>query len=438
MRRLALAAAAAATLTVSSGQASASSPPTLVVDDDGVQCAHAEYASIQTAVTEAEPGSVVRVCPGRYDETVTVDKALTLKGDPDAVETVDCFDPTPSQLGDLDPATQVILDGGGSSEQELFRLRADDIVLEGFVLQGASSVPLPTDFRLFRRAIDARDAYSGYRIHHNLIKLNTVGIQLGSAGGNESRFDHNCLRQNGWGFATDERVLTDARVDHNKTFGTQNVAFEPALGRVDRVTFEHNHSRQDVTSYLIQNSTSSRVTANTIESSRLGITLGDSNVGLEIAENVIGNPFPGNVQLGIGTRPPGTGAPNTGVIVRDNRIAGLASSPGLASGDGIVASAGANGTLNHSYILNNVTSDNKRHGIFLRAGNNNNVLAGNTAERNGGNGIYVENAISTSLTGNTMLDNLLFDARDDAFGTNTWTDNTCVKDNVDGAICRVE
>jgi nitrous oxidase accessory protein NosD len=437
MRKFVVAAVATVTLTAS-GQAVAATPATWVVDDDRKQCPRAEKTSINKAVKAARAGSVIQVCPGRYPESVTVDKPLTLKGDADAVDAVDCFDPAPSQPGDLDPAQHVIIEGGGPSEQELFRLRADDITLEGLVLQGVSSVPLPTDFRLYRRAIDASDAYSGYRIDHNLIRLNTVGIQLGSAGESDSQFDHNCLRQNGWALATDERALINAHIDHNETFSTQTVAFEPALGRVETVTFDHNHSRQDATSYLIQNSADSRVVANTIESSRLGITLGDSNVRLEIAENVIANPFPGNVQLGIGTRPPGAGVPNTDVIVRDNTITGLASSPGLASGDGIVAAAGPNGTLNHSQLVNNVTSDNKRHGIYLRAGNNHNLVIGNIAERNSGTGVYAENALSTIFAGNTMLANALFDARDDAFGSNPWTDNTCLTDNVGGAICGVD
>jgi hypothetical protein len=162
MRKFVVAAVAAVTLTAS-GQAVASTPATWVVDDDRKQCPRAEKTSINKAVKAARAGSMIQVCPGRYPESVTVDKPLTLKGDADAVDAVDCFDPAPSQPGDLDPAQQVIVDGGASSEQELFRLRADDIVLEGFVLQAASSVPLPTDFRLYRRAIDASDAYSGYR-----------------------------------------------------------------------------------------------------------------------------------------------------------------------------------------------------------------------------------------------------------------------------------
>ena len=82
-------------------------------------------------------------------------------------------------------------------------------------------------------------------------------------------------------------------------------------------------------------------------------------------------------------------------------------------------------------------SDNKRHGIHLRAGNHHNLVADNVVVRNGGNGIHAENATSNTFTRNTMLDNALFDARDDAFGSNLWTANTCMTDYPVGAICGV-
>ena len=44
-----------------------------------------------------------------------VDKRLTLKGDPGAVEAVGCFDPAPSRPGHLDSIEYAILDGDGST-----------------------------------------------------------------------------------------------------------------------------------------------------------------------------------------------------------------------------------------------------------------------------------------------------------------------------------
>lgn len=442
MRKLALAVVAATTVAVGHGHAFASSPPTLVVDDDGVQCAHAEFASIQAAVDAAQPGSIVRVCPGRYAESITVTKPLTLRGDPDAIEALDCFDPTPSQLDDADPTTQAIVEGGQSPAQQLFELAADDVVLEGFVLQGAASLPLPSDFHMFRRAVSASDRFSGYRITHNLLRLNTVGIQFGSNGVHPSRFDHNCIRENLWGLATDERDLISARVDHNLTYKTLNFAFEPALGRVADATFDHNHSRQDNTSYAIRNSTESRIIANTVESSRLGILVGGGvrNVGLEIAGNRIAvNPAfevttaGGGVQQGIAfaAAPPGQ-LPNAHATVTENAITGMR--------DGIVAAGppnAASAALVDSLVSRNITNDNLRDGIVLRGLNNGITVSDNLADRNGRYGIYAQGAIGNLFQANSMFSNAVADARDENRAANHWTGNQCLTDFPVGTICGV-
>jgi len=46
----------------------------LVVGNDSEDCPEATFTSIQAAVTAADPGSTIRVCPGTYREMVTVAK----------------------------------------------------------------------------------------------------------------------------------------------------------------------------------------------------------------------------------------------------------------------------------------------------------------------------------------------------------------------------
>ncbi len=52
-----------------SGQAMAA---TIRVDDDKAQCPTAAFTSVQAAVTAAAPGTRIEVCPGTYQEQVTV------------------------------------------------------------------------------------------------------------------------------------------------------------------------------------------------------------------------------------------------------------------------------------------------------------------------------------------------------------------------------
>src|SRR5215207_7627505 len=85
---------AACAFAFAAADGAATGPAMLVVDRDGVECADAGFTSIQAAVEAAQPGDLIRVCPDLYAESVVVDKPLTLKADSDAVEAIDCFQPT--------------------------------------------------------------------------------------------------------------------------------------------------------------------------------------------------------------------------------------------------------------------------------------------------------------------------------------------------------
>jgi nitrous oxidase accessory protein NosD len=59
--------------------------PDLLVDDDKVQCPSATFTSIQDAINAANPGSLIRVCPGTYHEQLSINKSLSIEGDNGAV-----------------------------------------------------------------------------------------------------------------------------------------------------------------------------------------------------------------------------------------------------------------------------------------------------------------------------------------------------------------
>jgi hypothetical protein len=62
---------------------------TILVDDDEVQCPAALFNTIQGAINAANPGDIVRVCPGVYNEQIVIDSStsapLTVRGDNGAI-----------------------------------------------------------------------------------------------------------------------------------------------------------------------------------------------------------------------------------------------------------------------------------------------------------------------------------------------------------------
>jgi Periplasmic copper-binding protein (NosD) len=438
---------AACALAFAAAEGAAKGPATLVVDRDGVECGNADFTSIQAAVDAAQPGDLIRVCPDLYSETVVVDKPLTLKADPDAVEAIDCFQPT---LEDLLADQQAIVDPAGDGFSIGFKLEADNVELAGFVVRGASV------------GVDTGDSFSGYRVHHNLIRLNTLfGMDFGSEGTHQSRVDHNCIRENRWGLVSEldddslwafpvvgdergewnARDLRNARIDQNLTFRNTEAGLEAAgPGRREQVTFEHNVSRQDLGGILLQNSTESAILDNEITDG-LGnaIVIGGGNERLIIR----GNRVPGAriiafrfLETFIDRFP----IPSRNVVVTQNEF--------RRSTAGIVVNTN---NLADSLISENTASENRGNGIILLSGNTRNVIRANAADNNGVGGITAllgatgNRFEQNSMHGNGALSGTQApgaDARDlnpllNGMLQNVWTGNNCDTDIPAGMICGV-
>ena len=419
------------------GPAAAAEPRTWVVDADRAQCGNADFTSIQAAVDAAAPGDVVRICPDVYAESVLVDKPLTLWGDPDAVEELRCWSPAAAQLSDVDPTRLAVIDPAGDGFSVGVRLLADDVVVTGLVVQGATV------------GVDASDRFSGYRIHHDLVRLNALfGVDFGSAGVQESRVDHSCIRENRYGLVSEldddslwkasdgperdawnARDLRNARIDHNVT--VRNSAGIEAAGPGTRqlVTIDHNELVGDRDGVLLLNATGSSVVANDLRPLRFGIVVGGDVVGPRITDNRVVVGLQGIVFV-----PPSFFIdpfvePTRAALVTGNTASGL-------SLDGILAAADR---LYNSQLVGNLTSGNGRDGIVLRstiqaAGN---VVGMNSAEANARYGIYSQGAQGNLFQANVMLGNGLLDARDEARATNTWVGNRCLTDFPTGSICEL-
>jgi len=448
-----LLAVVSASLAVATADAAEPTGTTWVVDRDRAQCANADFTSIQAAVDAAQSGDLIRVCPDRYGESAVVDKPLTLKGDPDAIETIDCFQSTPARPGDLDPTRQAIVDPTGEGFSIALSLRADDVAVEGLVVEGAAV------------GIDASDRFSGYRIHHNLIRLNTLfGIDFGSEGTRESRVDHNCLRDNGWGVASEldddslwkpsdgperddwnARQLVNARIDHNAT--SEHTSFNGGAlqitgpGRRVDVMIDRNVSREDLGGILLQNSTDSAILDNdVVDGNGNGIVIGGGTERLVIADNRVRNGGSSGIVF-VETFFDRFPIPNRDVIVTRNVVTGTAA----------VGVTTRPNNLAESLITENTTRDNGAQGIFLHSGSTGNVVRANQAHNNGISGITAFLGATgnrfehNSMHGNGWLTSTQApraDARDgvplpNGLLQNVWIGNDCGTDIPAGTICGV-
>jgi len=441
-------AALVATATAASG--TAAGRPTLFVDDDGVQCPNADFTTIQAAVTAAAPDTMIRVCPGVYNESVVVDKPLRLHGQIGAVEATDCFD---SALPTADPNTQAIVlapaGATASAPAVLFDLKADNIDLQGFVLLGRTGST--------SRGVMTSSAHSGYRIHHNLIMATTVAAYFRSSGVDPSSFAHNCLRDNGWGLVNQFLPLSNARIHHNSTFRTVNFTYEqtpncpqfletgvfPPCSKssagMDRVLFDHNTSIGDNQVYRFASSTSTTASENTVISAGIAMRLFGSNNDLHIIDNDL---EVRQVGLARGSGAGGTGPEpsNFRVLIRGNAITSAPGNNPLMPTAGIGMGVGG---LKNSWILDNVISGLENgEGIALLADNTENLVRGNKITNNDKDGIRVAaGATGNTFEANEMLGNgngtTTVDARDDAREFNLWRGNVCLTDFPAGTICGI-
>jgi parallel beta-helix repeat protein len=446
----------------------------LVVDDDGMQCGNWDHQSIQAAVDEAEASDQVteiRVCPGIYAESVTVEKELVIRGNADSVEAIDCF---ASVQPTLNPQTQAIVGavpgGTASAPAVIFDLQADNITLQGLVLTGQ----LGSSFEQLRSAaVMTSDDNSGYRIHHNLFIGNRVAAFLRSNGSLPSLFDHNCVRDNSRGIANHYLPLVNARIHHNSTFRTASFAYEQTgfcpgfletgsldtcfssqIG-MDGVLFDHNASIDDgppptvlgmnIPVFKIASSSSTTLSSNTVVNALIGVRVFGANIGLRIIDNRL------DVRQGGVARPsnPGAGippqidflAPNVGATIQGNTITRTASVPSTVNTAGI--GIGTRGLKNSAILANVITGftlgSTFSGGIVLSSGNTGNLLLGNYVTNNA-NGILLDaGATENTVEANTMLNNELLDAND-ATGVagdpssihNTWLNNICDSDFPDG------
>jgi Right handed beta helix region len=300
------------------------------------------------------------------------------------------------------------------------------------VLQGALGV----EGNSVSAGVRTDGANSGYRVDHNLIRLNGLGVDFGSTDAEESRVDHNCLRDNEYGLASQTSDLVGARVDHNDLFRHGN-AFEIGWGYHTTVdtSFDHNHTQAGgFWTYRLENTRGVTLSHNSIDASTstFAIALYGGNTAPMIVGNDVSGPSGSGIQFLVPT--PEVPAQSTGAYVAANTVTAVGATPGTGIGIGVASTPDGVGALVGGVITGNRVSDGAGVGISIRP-NTGLTVSRNVVERNGTYGIYARPGTTGVLFDrNQMHDNQILDAIDEGTG-NLWLHNGCVTDSPAGTIC---
>jgi nitrous oxidase accessory protein NosD len=394
----------------------------LLVDRDEVQCPDADFNSIQAAVGAAPPGATIAVCPDRYNEDVDVPKTLTLRAvsafddDDDGDDDFDdgqpnCF----SSSSIADPTRQAIVDGAVFA----FNLDADDVVLQGFVVED-------NDIGIMTAA-----EFSGYRIEHNLVQDNGVGLSFESNGARHSLVSSNCFRSTSPTAPVSETAagilstgdLSNATITDNsflRHFVAGIVLTHVQGPPFTNIAITGNRSLEDVCAISIQGSRSSRIDGNlSVRNGFAGIFVASDNQHLAIRSNVLREGEHG-IDFDSFNFNNGNLAPNLFVQASGNRISDMDRS-------GIAVSESPLGSLQQSVISQNSSKNNDEDGIRIEG----------CTPTGSGPPCPTPN-INNLIFANVMSGNAEHDCHDDTIGTGTagtgniWRDNQGVTENRPG------
>jgi len=167
------------------------------------------YSTIQSAITAANTGDTISVCPGTYNEQVQINKTLIVQGAQHGVDARNRVVPNES-----------IINYAGGPVQ----IMADKVVLDGFTVQG-STLSDPGYIAGIWTNPGFTSTQGGHQILNNIVQNNIAGIELDSTCANPTLVQHNLIRNNnnpgpGSGNAIEVSFgLCNATIDANKFSG---------------------------------------------------------------------------------------------------------------------------------------------------------------------------------------------------------------------------
>jgi parallel beta-helix repeat protein len=376
------------------------------------------YSTIGAALLAAGTGDTIIVGPGYYNESVTINAAITLLGAQAGRD---------ARVDRHDPSRESIVDATGKGSAALY-VEAQSVVIDGFTVEGAHSYgsPTPSPAGIYV------GSYNYVQVLNNILQNSSAGVYLYDGG--QDVVEHNLFRNNNDGGEVDSGygiflngvpyvVITENEFSGNKA------AAIGSINEAQDVSITSNTSENDGSFVIFINTYWTHFSNNHGKNfghigvlpalpgpppiyADAAVVIGPGNLFLVISNNdlekgeaPISNGIAFTTVFGTSTSPNA----NWYLNVMNNKIEGF-------PGNGIVAeeelvSTTPTGTIYGpgSFIVGNEVSDNGNDGILIEGASTYNSgipLDDNEAE---GNHVLDCHDASTGTgtlgTGNTWLNN---------------------------------
>jgi regulation of enolase protein 1 (concanavalin A-like superfamily) len=289
------------------------------------------YNSIQDAVNAASDGGIVTVDAGTYDQRVTIDKRLTVRGARWGV------DARSSSRGSGETILRGISTSSGRTYS--FFIAADNVVIDGFVVQDQTTKSTTTG-----AGVVIGPQRSGTQLLNNIIQNNVSGVFLSNRSStNAAIIWHNLIRNNntdgtngGRGIYTDggitggslRNVTIDANTFINNRGGADTTFLEAAIAIQARGTLQtdiritNNYFELNGKAVLAYNADNLTITGNYITKCR---EIGSGTLRFEgdvDGVTIKGNTITGNSGRGIYIDEKAFTGNSSGFVITGNNIYG--------------------------------------------------------------------------------------------------------------------
>jgi hypothetical protein len=266
-----------------------------------------DFPDIQTAINSplVSDYDTIRVLPGTYTGPIVINKMIQLLG---AQAGVDARTRTGA------PGTESII--VGTSNVALVQLAANNVVVDGFTIQGNTQ-----GAGAFSPA-----TFSGYWFFNNIVQNNVIGFYVNSNGLTETQIRQNVFNNNNQpGAATGNGIYSDqgiqnVLIDSNRFTGQHanaSINMNGSIAAVSDIVITRNEVLAD-NSIALFATDNVEIACNTIRDSiQSGIFFGGGTDRTEIYNNIVQN----SGTNGINVNDVGFG-PNTNIRAKNNNIQG--------------------------------------------------------------------------------------------------------------------